>query len=250
MFGVKTLLFGLTIGAGGMFAADRYHLVNTPDGYVVIPRVQSPALLDSYANVRGWGTEQWSRNIPLSQAIVAGGRGDLISEGIRSDLLRQASEGLGLTQGSNGQELEARTLQHSPNAGSAGAPEIIFGQSVSETRPSPPATSGGSLLDRLQQQLQSNPLNSKATSNKAGVPSASQGGVTGAGWSDFQERPLTRDIVPNSTYGSSIPASVPRQPTGSSIPTGFQSQPGQPVPTTTSVGTSSLPQFQFRVSLR
>ncbi len=80
MFGFRLFLFGLLVGAcGGLFAAN-YHVVNTAQGVVVVPRTQRPPLRSSYVDIRHWSQAMWTNHPEVTQALIADGRSALIRD--------------------------------------------------------------------------------------------------------------------------------------------------------------------------
>lgn len=87
MFGIRTFLCGLLAGTcGGLFVAN-YHVVNTPQGVVVVPRDQRPPLSSSYVDIRSWSEAMWANHPEVTQALIADGRSELIRENLTDNLL-------------------------------------------------------------------------------------------------------------------------------------------------------------------
>ncbi len=87
MFGIRTFLCGLLVGTcGGLFVAN-YHVVNTPQGVVVVPRNQRPPLRSSYVDIRSWSEAMWTNHPEVTQALIADGRSALIRENLTDNLL-------------------------------------------------------------------------------------------------------------------------------------------------------------------
>jgi|GEM_PF-5987668 len=89
MFGIRPFLFGLLVGAGGGLFAANYHVVNTAQGVVVVPRTQRPPLRSSYVDIRSWGHAMWVNHPEVTQALVADGRSSLIGENLKDNLLNE-----------------------------------------------------------------------------------------------------------------------------------------------------------------
>jgi hypothetical protein len=89
MFGIRVFLFGLLVGAcAGLFVAN-YHVVNTPQGVVVVPRSQRPPLRSSYVDIRSWSQAMWTNHPEVTQALVADGRSELIRDNLKDNLLNE-----------------------------------------------------------------------------------------------------------------------------------------------------------------
>ena len=91
---LKSLLVGLLMGAGGMYAGLQYHLLQAEEGFLIVPRTPQQRLQDAYADVRDWDAGSWSSRPQLALAVTQDGRGDLISEGVKSNLLDSLRESL------------------------------------------------------------------------------------------------------------------------------------------------------------
>jgi len=73
------LLVGMIIGGGAIGFAFNYHLVQSSDGFMLVPKKHA-SLSCLYADVRTWKPEEWQANPELVQSLVAKGRTDLIGE--------------------------------------------------------------------------------------------------------------------------------------------------------------------------
>lgn len=87
MFGIRPFLFGLLMGAGGGLFAANYHVVNTSQGVVVVPRTQRPPLRSSYVDIRSWSEAMWVNHPEVTQALIADGRSSLIGDNLKENLL-------------------------------------------------------------------------------------------------------------------------------------------------------------------
>ena len=87
MFGIRPFLCGLLAGAcGGLFATN-FHVVNTAQGIVVVPRTQQPPLRSSYVDIRNWSEAMWANHPEVTAALVKDGRSSLIGENLKDNLL-------------------------------------------------------------------------------------------------------------------------------------------------------------------
>lgn len=89
MFGIRPFLFGLLMGAGGGLFAANYHVVNTAQGVVVVPRTQRPPLRSSYVDIRSWSEAMWVNHPEVTQALIADGRSSLIGDNLKENLLNE-----------------------------------------------------------------------------------------------------------------------------------------------------------------
>ena len=89
MFGIKMFLGGLLVGTGaGLFVAN-YHVVNSPQGIVVVPRTQRPPLRSTYVDIRSWSQAMWANHPEVTQALIADGRSSLIRDNLKDNLLKE-----------------------------------------------------------------------------------------------------------------------------------------------------------------
>ncbi|WP_417380939.1 hypothetical protein [Gimesia sp.] len=98
---IAALIFML-IGAGGMYAAFEYHIVQSREGWLFIPKSQV-GLQDTYADIRKWQATTWKSHPQLAQSLIQNGKGNLI--------IQSASNGSifeGLFQSSNKKRSAAR----------------------------------------------------------------------------------------------------------------------------------------------
>ena len=91
MGNVKPFLFGTIAGAGIAFVALQYHLVQSSEGFRIVPRSPQHSLGLAYADVRNWDTEQWADRPELAKALVAHGSTDLISQSLIGDVVESVS---------------------------------------------------------------------------------------------------------------------------------------------------------------
>ncbi len=160
------MLFGMVVGGGAMVFAHRYHVVNTVDGVIVVPRLQTASLSTAWADVRGWDASHWQDYPDLSAAMIADGHADAMRPTVTSPTSQAPTNGPG-----SGSANSADGAPHQP--------AIIFGSPVppessrpaqpepGATYPGPstssaaqtssaPATAGvgQSILSRLTQQVE------------------------------------------------------------------------------------------------
>lgn len=73
---IAALIF-MMIGAGGMYAAFEFHIVQSKEGWLFIPKSQA-GLHDTYADIRDWEATTWKSHPKLAQSLVENGKGNLI----------------------------------------------------------------------------------------------------------------------------------------------------------------------------
>ncbi|WP_299469925.1 hypothetical protein [uncultured Gimesia sp.] len=76
---ILAALIFMMIGAGGMYAAFEFHVVQTKEGWLFIPKSQA-GLHDTYADIRKWQATTWKNHPKLAQSLIDNGRGNLIMQ--------------------------------------------------------------------------------------------------------------------------------------------------------------------------
>ncbi|MEW4488690.1 hypothetical protein AB1L42_11440 [Thalassoglobus sp. JC818] len=79
MFGIKTFFTGLLTGSVGSLLAMQFHVMNTNEGVIVVPRAHQPALFTTYVDVRKWDQNKWSQHPEVIEAAVKSGRTELLA---------------------------------------------------------------------------------------------------------------------------------------------------------------------------
>lgn len=89
---IAALIF-MMIGAGGMYAAFEYHVVQSKEGWLFVPKTQA-GLEDTFADIREWKATTWKDHPRLAQSLVDDGKGNLIiqtaSDGLFDGLFQSA----------------------------------------------------------------------------------------------------------------------------------------------------------------
>jgi len=75
---IAALIF-MMIGAGGMYAAFELHIVQSREGWHLIPKSQA-GLRDTYADIRKWQATTWKDHPRLAQSLIDSGKGNLIMQ--------------------------------------------------------------------------------------------------------------------------------------------------------------------------
>tara|TARA_R110002095_G_scaffold167186_3_gene145025 strand:+ start:1211 stop:1540 length:330 start_codon:yes stop_codon:yes gene_type:complete len=76
---ILAALIFMLIGAGGMYAAFEFHVVQSREGWLFIPKSQV-GLDDTYADIRKWQATTWKSHPKLAQSLIDNGRGNLIMQ--------------------------------------------------------------------------------------------------------------------------------------------------------------------------
>ncbi|MCP4785397.1 MAG: hypothetical protein GY903_27335 [Fuerstiella sp.] len=87
----KPFLFGALFGAGIVFVALQYHVVQSQDGIRVVPRTPQHAIGLAYVDIRNWSAEQWADRPELARALVAHGSTDLVASSVTEGLMESIS---------------------------------------------------------------------------------------------------------------------------------------------------------------
>ena len=95
MFGLKTFCFGLMLGCIGCYLSMQFHVVNTNDGLIVLPRAHRPTLRSVYVDVRKWSLSMWKQHPEVAEAAVLSGRPDLLAEGALNSILPEGTSAAG-----------------------------------------------------------------------------------------------------------------------------------------------------------
>jgi len=95
MNNLKPTILGSIAGAGIMFVALQYHVVQSHDGLQMVPRAPRAALGLAYADIREWKTEQYTDCPELARALVAHGASDLIANSVKREIADDLNGGGG-----------------------------------------------------------------------------------------------------------------------------------------------------------
>ena len=76
---MKKLIFGLCVGGVIMFGAMKYHLLNTDQGYRLIPK-RNATLAEAYLDVRQWGAAEWAQHPDLIWALSQSGDSNILRD--------------------------------------------------------------------------------------------------------------------------------------------------------------------------
>jgi hypothetical protein len=117
---LKSLIAGTLLGAGGMYLGLQYHLLHADEGFLVVPRMPQQRLQDTYADVRDWDAATWTARPQLALAVTQYGRGDLISDGVKTKVLDNLRDSIAplqqrLNEASGGWEPATTTRAPAPD---------------------------------------------------------------------------------------------------------------------------------------
>lgn len=77
MKGIKYLLLGIVLGGATVAGALQYHLLNTSEGFVLVPKTSS-TLADTYVDIRSFGISEWNEHREIVDAIIKADRQDIL----------------------------------------------------------------------------------------------------------------------------------------------------------------------------
>lgn len=86
-------LFGVLVGAVGVFSGMKYHIVRADDGLHAIPKV-SCQLGGAYVDIREFTAEDWNEHRNLSLAIVDADKSYLLTESASNQFRRSIKSAL------------------------------------------------------------------------------------------------------------------------------------------------------------
>jgi len=93
---LPTFIFGMVVGGLLIYGGLNYHIINTPSGLHLVPKVNS-TLAETYVDVRGWGVAEWMQHKDVAAALLAADRQDLMQsaaeDSIRTGLDRILPQG-------------------------------------------------------------------------------------------------------------------------------------------------------------
>lgn len=74
-----SFLLGVLVGAGLVFGALKYHVVQANDGFHFVPKITS-GFEDTYVDVRNFGLNDWTEHRALSMALVKADKAHLMDD--------------------------------------------------------------------------------------------------------------------------------------------------------------------------
>ena len=88
---IFTFLFGLVVGASGMYGGFSYHIVRATDGLHLIKKATA-TLAGSYADIRDYNLDDWKANPQLAVSISAAGKTHLLKENAMENIRRAGQQ--------------------------------------------------------------------------------------------------------------------------------------------------------------
>jgi len=74
---ILAALIFMLIGAGGMYTAFEFHVVQSKEGWLFIPKSEA-GLHDTYSDIRQWQASTWKNHPKLAKSLIDNGKGNLI----------------------------------------------------------------------------------------------------------------------------------------------------------------------------
>ena len=87
----KPFLFGALAGAGVIFVALQYHVINTNEGFRVVPRTPQHSIGLAFVDMRNWDSSKFADRPEVTRALVANGLSDLVVGTVTDDLMNSVS---------------------------------------------------------------------------------------------------------------------------------------------------------------
>ena len=85
---IGSFLFGVVVGAAGLYGALNYHWVRADDGLHVVPKIAS-GLGEIYIDIREFELSDWHEHKSLAAAIVRAEKTELLND-VATDSLRNS----------------------------------------------------------------------------------------------------------------------------------------------------------------
>ncbi len=82
---LMTFIFGVAIGAALIFAAQRYHLVRSSDGFYLVAKTET-TLSEAYVDIRQFRLTDWAEHPALATALIQAKKEHLLGEAAQSSL--------------------------------------------------------------------------------------------------------------------------------------------------------------------
>ena len=95
-----TFVAGMLVGAGMMYVALTYHIVQAHDGFHMVEKITA-GIGESYVDVRDFGLSDWQNHQMLAAAIARAGKSHLLAEsttGVMRDAVNNTLESIRRSQ--------------------------------------------------------------------------------------------------------------------------------------------------------
>lgn len=83
-----SFVFGAIAGGGLVYGSLTYHLLNTSEGLLLVPKL-SATFSQTYVDIRGFTATDWANNRGLAAAVIRAGKENLLADAA-VDTLRQS----------------------------------------------------------------------------------------------------------------------------------------------------------------
>lgn len=78
---ILAALIFMMVGAGGMYTAFEFHIVQSKEGWLFIPKSEA-GLHDTYSDIRNWQASTWKNHPKLAKSLIDDGKGKLIIQSV------------------------------------------------------------------------------------------------------------------------------------------------------------------------
>lgn len=83
----SAIIFGVCLGAAGVYTAHEYHFVRARDEFLFV-RKHTSTWRDTYVDIRGWSPSDWREHRELSQNLVTAGHSRLMGQNISEGMIQ------------------------------------------------------------------------------------------------------------------------------------------------------------------
>lgn len=89
---IKYLVLGIVLGGAAVAGALQYHLLQTTEGMVLVPKTDS-TLSDTYVDIRDFGVSEWNEHRNIVDALLKADRQDVL-KGSAVDGIKQSVDNI------------------------------------------------------------------------------------------------------------------------------------------------------------
>ncbi|MDA0834692.1 MAG: hypothetical protein O2955_05470 [Planctomycetota bacterium] len=86
-----SMIFGMLVGGGIVYAGFYYHLVRTSEKWLIVPR-KNVAFEDPYVDMRTWKPDDWAKHQQFAKDMIAAGHGELVVQATTKNLFQEVVE--------------------------------------------------------------------------------------------------------------------------------------------------------------
>ena len=67
MKSLRNLIFGMILGGAGVYVGLKYHVLNTPEGLQLVPKLEA-TFADTYVDIRQFTPADWNERLGYSRS--------------------------------------------------------------------------------------------------------------------------------------------------------------------------------------